>query len=141
MVESGCKHGPFDLRYPVRQKIVTPVWELQGDRDGQRTNRRRHDFEALAAYEAYRNALNRAALRSSRNGGLHPPEAEGQDRASSARDRVPGASWRRRGREDDFSVAGAGGLGSRREAAWNATPARTLPPIAEVGRRGHEAHL
>jgi hypothetical protein len=77
MVESGRKHGPFDLRYPVRQKIATPVWELQGDRDGQGrlewsvflarffTNRRRHDFEALAAYESYTNALDRAALRSS----------------------------------------------------------------------------
>jgi hypothetical protein len=73
MVESGCKHGPFDLRYPVRRKIATPVWELQRDRDGPGRlewsvflarffpNRRRHDFEALAAYEAYRNALDRAA--------------------------------------------------------------------------------
>jgi hypothetical protein len=73
MVESGRKHGPFDLRYPVRRKIATPVWELQRDRDGPARlewsaflarffpNRRRHDFEALAAYEAYRNALDRAA--------------------------------------------------------------------------------
>jgi hypothetical protein len=78
MVESGRKHGPFDLRYPVRQKITTPVWELQGDPDGQSElewsaflarffpNRRRHDFEALAEYEAYRNALDRAASRISR---------------------------------------------------------------------------
>jgi hypothetical protein len=74
MVESGRKHGPFDPRYPVRRKIATPVWELQRDRDGPGRlewsvflarffpNRRRHDFEALAAYEAYRNALDRAAL-------------------------------------------------------------------------------
>lgn len=79
MIDSGRKHGPFDPRYPVRQKIATPVWELQGDRDGQGRlewsvflarffpNRRRHDFEALAAYEAYRNALDRAALRRSRH--------------------------------------------------------------------------
>lgn len=79
MVELGRKHGPFDVRYPVRQKIATPVWELQGDRDGQGRlewsvflarffpNRRRHDFEALAAYEAYGNALDRAALRRSRH--------------------------------------------------------------------------
>ena len=73
MVESGRKHGPFDPRYPVRRKIATPVWELQLDRDGPGRlewsvflsrffpNRRRHDFEALAAYEAYGNALDRAA--------------------------------------------------------------------------------
>ena len=74
MVESGRKHGPFDPRYPVRQKIATPVWELRLHRDGPGRlewsvflarffpNRRRHDFEALAAYEAYRSALDRAAL-------------------------------------------------------------------------------
>ena len=78
MVESMRKHGPFDFRYPVRPKIATPVWELQRDRDGPGRlawsvflarffpNRRRHDFEALAAYEAYRNGLDRAALRRSR---------------------------------------------------------------------------
>ena len=74
MVESMRKHGPFDFRYPVRPKIATPVWELQRDRDGPGRlawsvflarffpNRRRHDFEALAAYEAYRNAFDRAAV-------------------------------------------------------------------------------
>jgi hypothetical protein len=73
MVESGRKHGPFDVRYPVRRKIATPIWELQGDQDGPGRlewsaflarffpNRRRHDFEALAAYEAYRDTLDRAA--------------------------------------------------------------------------------
>jgi hypothetical protein len=73
MVESGRKHGPFDFRYPVRRKIATPVWELQRGHDGHRRlewsaflarffpNRRRHDFKALAAYEAYRDALDRAA--------------------------------------------------------------------------------
>ena len=69
MVESGRKHGPFDFRYPVRRKLATPVWELQPQRDGPERlewsvfvarffpNRLRHDSEALAAYEAYRNAL------------------------------------------------------------------------------------
>jgi hypothetical protein len=73
MVESGRKHGPFDFRYPVRRKLATPVWELQPDRNGPGKlewsafmerffpNRRRHDSEALAGYEAYRNALDRAA--------------------------------------------------------------------------------
>jgi hypothetical protein len=68
MVESGCKHGPFDLRSPGRRKIATPSWELQLDRDGPGTldwssflarffpTRQRHDSEALAAYAAYRNA-------------------------------------------------------------------------------------
>jgi hypothetical protein len=77
MVESGRKHGPFDLRSPGRPKIATPSWELQPDRDGPGTldwpsflarffpNRQRHDSEALAAYEAYRNALDRAASRRS----------------------------------------------------------------------------
>jgi len=73
MVESGRKHGPFDFRYPVRRRIASPLWELQRDRDWPARlewsvflarffpNRRRHDFEALAAYEAYRNAVDRAA--------------------------------------------------------------------------------
>jgi hypothetical protein len=73
MVELGYKHGPFDFRYRVPRKIATPVWELQPDRDGPGRlgwsaflarffpTRRRHDFEALAAYEGYRNALDRAA--------------------------------------------------------------------------------
>jgi hypothetical protein len=73
MVESGRKHGAFDFRYPVRGKIATPVWELRRDRDGPVRlewsvflarffpKRLRHDSEALAAYEAYRNALDRAA--------------------------------------------------------------------------------
>jgi hypothetical protein len=84
MVESGRKHGPFDFRYPVRRKLATPVWELQPDRDGPGKlewsaflerffpNRRRHDSEALAAYEAYRNALDRAA---SPQGGPRLPAA------------------------------------------------------------------
>jgi hypothetical protein len=71
MVESGRKHGPFDFRYPVRRKTATRVWELERDRPGLLEwsvflarffpNRRRHDSEALATYEAYRNALDRAA--------------------------------------------------------------------------------
>ena len=73
MVESGRKHGPFDSRYPVRRKIAAPVWEPQRDRNRPGRlewsvflarfypNRPRHDFEALAAYEACRNALDRAA--------------------------------------------------------------------------------
>jgi hypothetical protein len=73
MIESGRKHGPFDFRYPVRRKLATSVWELQPKRDGSERlewsvfvssffpNRRRHDSEALAAYEAYRNAFDRAA--------------------------------------------------------------------------------
>jgi hypothetical protein len=73
MVETGRKHGPFDCRYPAPPKIATPLWELRRDGDGPGRlewavflarffpNRRRHDFEALAAFEAYRNALDRAA--------------------------------------------------------------------------------
>lgn len=72
MIESGRRHGPFDLRYSIRRKTAAPAWELQPDWDcrgrlewslfeaGSYPNGRRHDFEALAAYEAYGNALDRA---------------------------------------------------------------------------------
>jgi hypothetical protein len=73
MLDVGRKHGPFDSRYPVRRKLAPSVWELEPQRDGPERlewsvfvarffpNRRRHDSEALAAHEAYRNALDRAA--------------------------------------------------------------------------------
>jgi len=69
MVESARKHGPFDDRYPVRQKLPAPSWDLRLYGDGQERlewaaflarffpNRRQHDFAALAAYEAYRKTL------------------------------------------------------------------------------------
>lgn len=69
MVESARKHGPFDERYPVRRKLPAPRWDLRLDGEGEERlewsaflarffpNRRRHDFAALAAYEAYRNTL------------------------------------------------------------------------------------
>ena len=74
MVESARKHGPFDLRYPARRKIAASGWELRPGRDGPGRlewsgfvarcfrNRRRHDFEALASFEAYGSVLDRAAL-------------------------------------------------------------------------------
>jgi hypothetical protein len=73
MVEQARKQGPFDMRYPLRRRIATPVWKLRRDRDGPGRlewsvflarffpNRGLHDFEALAAFEAYRNALDREA--------------------------------------------------------------------------------
>ena len=76
MVKVGYKHGPFDFRHRVPRKIATLVWELEPTRDGPAKlewstflarffpTRRRHDFEALASYEGYRNALDRAAGRS-----------------------------------------------------------------------------
>jgi hypothetical protein len=67
MVESARKHGPVDDRYPVGLKLPAPSWDLQPDVRGRLgwsaflrrffPNRRRHDFAALAAYEAYRNTL------------------------------------------------------------------------------------
>ena len=99
MIASGRRHGAFDMRYPARRKTAARAWELQRDRD-RRTrlewsvfvassfpNRRRHDFQALAAYEAYGNALDRSlpARRSStresardtrlERGGGSPPRA------------------------------------------------------------------
>jgi hypothetical protein len=69
VLESARKHGPFDERYRVRQKLPAASWDLRLNEDGGDRlewsaflarcfpNRRRHDFEALAAYEAYRNTL------------------------------------------------------------------------------------
>ncbi|HZO48828.1 MAG TPA: hypothetical protein VFB26_01670 [Gaiellaceae bacterium] len=85
MADSGRKHGPFDFRYPVRATSAPPVWELEHDREGRRAlgwsrfamrffpARRRHDFQALAAYEAYREALDRAAARE--HAGAMPPSS------------------------------------------------------------------
>ena len=73
MVEPARRHGPFDTRYPVRPKLAATPWELQPDHDGFERldwsaflarffrNHRRHDFEALAAYASYRNALEQAS--------------------------------------------------------------------------------
>lgn len=72
MVERSRKHGPFDGRYPARRKLSPPDWELAPDEQREQRlgwaafaarffpDRRRHDFEALAAYEAYRNRLDEA---------------------------------------------------------------------------------
>jgi hypothetical protein len=73
MIESARRHGTFDVRYPVRRKTAAPAWELQRDWDhrgrlewsafvaGSFPNGGRHDFQALAAYAAYGNALDRGA--------------------------------------------------------------------------------
>jgi hypothetical protein len=72
MIESARRHGTFDVRYPIRRKTAAPAPELQRDWDhrgrlewsaflaGSFPNGRRHDFQALAAYAAYGNALDRA---------------------------------------------------------------------------------
>jgi len=97
VIESGRRHGAFDVRYPTRRKTAASVCELPRDWDrrarlewsvfvaGSFPNRLRHDFEALAAYEAYGNALDRASPRRSttrrparhtqidRGGGSRPP--------------------------------------------------------------------
>jgi hypothetical protein len=69
MFDSARKHGPFDDRYRIRQKLPAPSCDLRVDGNtGEMLewsaflarfypNRRRHDFAALAAYEAYRNTL------------------------------------------------------------------------------------
>jgi len=73
VVEPARRHGPFDTRYPARPKREATIWELQPDQDSSQIlgwsafltrffpNGRRHDLDALAAYESYRNALERAA--------------------------------------------------------------------------------
>ena len=73
MVEPARRHGPFDTRYPVRPKLAARTWELQPDEDRLERldwsrflarflpNSGRHDFDALAAYESYRDALEQAS--------------------------------------------------------------------------------
>jgi hypothetical protein len=75
MVESARKHGPFDDRYPVRLRLPAPISDLRPDgNEGERLewseflarffpSRRRHDFVAVAAYEAYRDAGGASAER------------------------------------------------------------------------------
>jgi hypothetical protein len=72
MIEPPRKHGPFDLRYPVRPKLPPPVWHLHPGEEAEEKmdwtsflarffpGRRRHDFEALALYAAYRKAIERS---------------------------------------------------------------------------------
>jgi hypothetical protein len=55
MVESARKHGPFDGEGGERLEWSAFLARFF-------PNRRRHDFAALAAYEAYRNALEQGAL-------------------------------------------------------------------------------
>jgi hypothetical protein len=74
MVESSRKHGAFDPRYSPRPKFAPPNLDIQPDRDASERldwsafsalffpNRRRHDFRALAAYEAYRDTLEQLPL-------------------------------------------------------------------------------
>ena len=66
MAEMARKHGPFDGRYPVREKLPPPSGAT-ATADGDALldwsaflaasfpNRHRHDFAAIAAYEAYTN--------------------------------------------------------------------------------------
>jgi len=63
-VEHSRKHGPFDSRYPPIRHKPTPasLWRLgeerldwQGFRGRFFPHSRRHDFDALAAYESYLN--------------------------------------------------------------------------------------
>jgi hypothetical protein len=73
MVEPARRHGPFDTRYPTRTKLATATWELRSDGDASERvdwsvflarffpNSRRHDFDALAGYESYREAVEQAS--------------------------------------------------------------------------------
>jgi len=65
-IEHSRKHGPFDRRYPpIRHKPApASLWRLGEERlDWQGflarffSDSRRHDFDALAAYESYRNDI------------------------------------------------------------------------------------
>lgn len=100
MVEPARRHGPFDSRYPVRLKQAAATWELQPDEVGSERldwsaflarffpNRRRHDFEQLAAYESYRNALDETPTTA---GPMTGPE-HARWGAAEASERIPVAS-------------------------------------------------
>jgi hypothetical protein len=61
MFEPSRKHGAFDLRHPVSVKLALPAYVGTGQQlDAQQfyaqyfAGARRHDFAALAAYQAHR---------------------------------------------------------------------------------------
>jgi Bacterial protein of unknown function (DUF922) len=74
MLESSRKHGAFDGRFPAVPKLAAPTWETRhGENDQEQLDwsaflarffphRRRHDHEAVAAYEAYRSRLSQRSL-------------------------------------------------------------------------------
>ena len=70
MAEPARKHGPLDDRYPSPLKLPAPSGLRPTENGEERLdwaaflarsfpNRRRHDFAAVAAYEAYREELAR----------------------------------------------------------------------------------
>jgi hypothetical protein len=71
-IERSRKHGPFDSRYPpIRHRpLPARLWRIgdepcdwQGFLAKFHTGLRRHDFDALASYESYRNDERRVAAR------------------------------------------------------------------------------
>jgi hypothetical protein len=79
-VERSRKHGPFDLRYPpIRHKPApASLWRVGEDStdwEGFRARFfpgcRRHDLDALAAYESYRNDV---------DGAVHIPRSDNAQR-------------------------------------------------------------
>jgi hypothetical protein len=103
MFESARKHGPFDERYPARQKLPAPRWDLRLAGEGEErlewsaflarffANRRRHDFAALAAYEAYRNTLDQRTAQP-RTTARRPPRSRPAAAVACARVRVAPSS-------------------------------------------------
>ncbi len=68
MAEPARRHGPFDDRYPNQLKLAAPSGIRPTENGEERLdwatflaqffpNRPRHDFAAIAAYEAYRDEL------------------------------------------------------------------------------------
>jgi len=97
MAESR-KHGPFDHRYPViahepRPPSLWVVGEERADWNGFVARfypgSRRHDFNALGAYESYRDDV--GALPLGTNAALSDPEIERWEAEGGARGRGVGA--------------------------------------------------
>jgi hypothetical protein len=144
MLEWARKHGPFDDRYPARHKLPAPSRDLQLDGDGGERlewstfltrfypNRRRHDFAALAAYEAYRNTLAQEAPQQ------RPPTHRALPRRRDGRSRNrPAGRAGARARVGRSVVRGSTGLGVGRWRVGRATGALMR---AELGfRRGSSA--
>jgi hypothetical protein len=78
-IEHSRKHGWFDARYPAAGHKPPParLWHLGDERlDWQRfhgrffPDSRRHDFDALTAYDAYRDAAQAPPADGSRTAGV-----------------------------------------------------------------------
>ena len=99
-VERSRKHGPFDLRYPPMRHKPAPasLWRLGEERSDWQgfltrffPGCRRHDFDTLAAYQAYRNDVSgRYAVHSARSHNAQRGKDEDEPPAAAETERWEG---------------------------------------------------